>query len=250
MLSFSKYHSSGNDLILVEDVGRQFPAHEISFIQQLCHRKFGIGADGLVLLQRAEPDFAMRFFNPDGSEAAQCGNALLCLGHFIHALGHLSAHYNIQTKSGRRTVRAQGNQMVASLGVPRLLQWDLPVPLEAQQLRCFVVDTGVPHAVVFENLSHFPLFSKKIRENLGTNVNFAQVVQEKVVQMRTFERGVEGETDACGTGAAAVAFVVAKQRGWQGKFEMVFASGQVLDVYVTDQVEIAGQPKCVFKGFL
>lgn len=250
MLSFSKYHSSGNDLILVEDFGKKFPAHDSVFIKQLCHRKCGVGADGLALLQKNGADFAMRFFNPDGKEASQCGNALLCLGHFIHSLGYLHSPYAIQTKSGQRSVRLEENQLIASLGAPQLLEWDLPVQIEGQLLRCFLVDTGVPHAVVLESQDYFPLFSKKLRDYLGVNVNFAQVVQEKLVHLRTFERGVEGETDSCGTGAAAVAYVLAKKQGWQGKCEMVFASGEILDVYLSDQLEIAGKPKCVFKGIL
>jgi diaminopimelate epimerase len=222
--------------------------HDLSLVRRLCHPKFGIGADGLVLLQRNGNDFSMQFFNQDGTVAAQCGNALLCLGQFIRYLGD-QGPYLIQTPSGARHVRFQGNKVIASLGIPQVLHWDILI--EGQ--RCFVIDTGVPHVVVMNNPGDFQENSRKMRYHplfspSGANVNWVEVVQEKIVKIRTYERGVEGETLSCGTGAAAAGFVLSKLYGWEGKLEMVFESQEKIDVYITSGVEIAGEPKCVFKG--
>lgn len=249
-LPFSKYQSSGNDFIFVEDFKKEFPAHDFSLIRRLCHRKFGIGADGLVLLQSSGKDFAMRFFNPDGNEAAQCGNALLCLGTFIRSLGHHSSIYRIETKSGMRTVRFQENKVIASLGIPKRLHWDIPI----EEQRCFVVDTGVPHAVAFGIPSDFQEHSRKIRHHplfgpSGVNVNWVEAGQDQAAKIRTYERGVEGETLSCGTGAAAAGFILSELYGWKGKIEMIFDSQEKIDVYISEEVEIAGEPKLVFKGF-
>ncbi|HSX03314.1 MAG TPA: diaminopimelate epimerase [Rhabdochlamydiaceae bacterium] len=249
MLPFSKYHSSGNDLILIEDFKKSFPSDDHSLIRRICHRKFGIGSDGLVLLQINGKEFAMRFFNPDGAEATACGNALLCLGYFIRSLGHYHSSYEIETVSGKRMIRFDENKVIASLGIPKRLYWDLVV----EEQRCFVVDTGVPHAIVLGSPSDFQESSRKIRYHPqfapgGVNVNWVESAQDKVVKIRTYERGVEGETLACGTGAAAAAVVMAQLHGWQGKLEMVFGSGEKIDVYLSSAVEIAGEPKFVFKG--
>ncbi len=192
----------------------------------------------------------MRFFNPDGKEASQCGNALLCLGSFISSLGYREPVYHIHTKSGQRIVRSMNKQMSATLGTLSILHWDIPI----ENQRCFVVDTGVPHAVVLQEEHDFFKMALQIRHHVrfqpeGVNVNMAQIIQEKKVKIRTFERGVEGETLSCGTGAAATAFVLSKLFGWQGKIEMVFASNEKIDVIIADEVEIVGEPKLTFNGF-
>lgn len=214
---FHKYHGSGNDFIIIDNRDSFFPADSPEIIQKLCRRCFGIGADGLILLQKGENNpYRMRFFNPDGKEAAMCGNGIRCLVDFIYRFVDPRKEYQIETLKQIITC-FYGEEGIGVILKPiRLLHWEIPYSVENYDLKLFVVDTTVPHGVFFiPNLEFFDFIkvSKHIRSDLrihpeGINVNGARIDSKNQISIRTFERGVEQETLSCGTGAAAVAYVV------------------------------------------
>lgn len=252
MIPFSKYQGAGNDFILIDDRALFFPTANPPLIQKLCDRKFGIGADGVILLQRGK-DFRMRIFNRDGSEAESCGNGLRCLLRFAEHLGYPRQSYAIETMD--RVVQAHfvEDQIGIEMGVPR----DLRLHWEIEGESLHFVDTGVPHAVVlvedfqtfsFQNrgayLRHHPQFGPR-----GANVNFVKQLDSGALQVRTFERGVEGETLSCGTGATAVAAVAAQLFQLPSPIITHFPGG-VLAIYIhaNGVYEMVGPAEKVFEG--
>jgi diaminopimelate epimerase len=252
-LSFTKYHGAGNDFILVDDRPLFFPTQDALLIQRLCHRQFGIGADGLILLQEdGTADFRMRIYNADGREAKSCGNGLRCLLRFVADLGCPKRPYQIATGSGVVRGDYAGDQLSVEMGEasrfrlhPQMGDWTV-----------HSVQVGVPHAVVFvPDVGRVDLekWGKWIRSHEvfgeeGANVNFASLQPDGSIRVRTFERGVEGETLACGTGAMAVAAIAAEVHCISSPVRMVFLGG-VLDVYLEgERVRMVGPALKVFEG--
>jgi diaminopimelate epimerase len=213
MLKFTKFQGAGNDFILIDDRAGTFPLNP-SYIQHLCHRNFGIGADGLILVQQASDgaDVRMCYFNRDGIEAQMCGNGVRCFGRFLLELGLTPKNEKIRVSIHGRIVELfyVGERVGVAMGKPKKMT--LHVPTERGIVH--FVDTGVPHIVHFvDSLKetplhelgpfwrHHPLFAPH-----GVNVNLAGL-EGGGIRIRTFERGVEGETLACGTGACAVASI-------------------------------------------
>ena len=250
-MKFVKYEGAGNDFILIDDRSAGFPVAERSLIQRLCHRQRGIGADGVLLLQNsAGADFRMRIFNADGSEAEMCGNGIRCLVHFLRLLGYTHPVLRIETQSGVLSSQVVEGRDAICLGPVRRMHWDI----ELFDQRLFVLDTGVPHAVLMGEEEVFGLAPKIRHADLfapkGVNVNVCQVLSEGVIRIRTYERGVEGETLACGTGCAAAAYVVTQLFQWAFPVSVVTASGEVLKICGQKQEELfmIGPVTPVFKG--
>lgn len=215
-IPFIKYQGAGNDFVVLE--GHYLdPSVDLSSLSAfLCDRRKGIGADGLLVLTgSAVADYRMRIFNADGSEPSMCGNGAYCLIDYISRFISPFTTLSLETKHAILQCRKIGEEIALNLGPVSILHF--PIHLEANT-PCYVVNTGVPHAVLWtDQLNQIDLdnrgrelrFDPRFAPD-GVNVNFVQLTQRGALQMRTYERGVEGETLACGTGAAAVAFV-AKQ---------------------------------------
>jgi diaminopimelate epimerase len=207
IFSFSKYHGTGNDFVLVDDRTKTFPADNTELIAQLCDRRFGIGADGLMLLRKhAELDFEMIYFNADGHRGSMCGNGGRCISRFAHDIGAV-------TKSHIQFMASDGvHEAIISPETIKLKMRDV-TEIEAGE-GYFFLNTGSPHYVKFElNVPELDVYSKgrKIRYNErfakeGTNVNFVEAHPNGIF-VRTYERGVEDETYSCGTGVTASALV-------------------------------------------
>jgi diaminopimelate epimerase len=228
-LSFTKMVGTGNDFVVV-DAFQQDLEQPSRAARSLCDRRFGVGADGLLLVLPPEEggDVRMRFFNPDGSEAEMCGNGLRCLAKFAHLHGQVKGRVMaVETMAGLRLAEillegARVARVRIGLGLPALAPAEIPmllegdravdVPVEAdgRTFRGTAVSLGNPHFVVFQPgvdaldlavlgppIEKHPLFPKR------TNVEFVEVVTPSLVKQRTWERGA-GETLACGTGAGAV----------------------------------------------
>lgn len=217
---FVKYHGAGNDFILIDDRQLFFPIFQKGLISALCRRSLGIGADGLILLQpSSRADFRMRIFNSDGSEPAMCGNGIRCLIAFIQELGWESSACTIETGAGVLQCRIENGAIGIQLGHPRVLFKECSLEIEGSRFTIDVIDTGVPHGVIFVedlNALHFADVARPIRFHPqfspeGINVNFAQMFPDGSVAVRTYERGVEEETLSCGTGAAAVGWMAAQK---------------------------------------
>jgi diaminopimelate epimerase len=231
-MEFVKYSATGNDFILIEDLDQSFPAEDHRWIAALCRRRTGIGADGLILIQKSmRCDFRMRYFNADGHEAEMCGNGARAALHFAHQIGMTGRYSRFESLKAEHEGQVQKTEVGVRLQPP---SDDQDVPLEIwedikEKLKGLQgtnlagltpighVKIGVPHFVLkAENLRTVPV--EKLGPVLahhayfpaGTNVNFIQVSDRQNLQIRTFERGVEAETLSCGTGAAASAFL-----GWR-----------------------------------
>lgn len=216
MDSFVKFSGCGNDFVIF---------HSLSFsltpalIQKICDRKRGIGADGVILLHPSQKaDFKMIIFNADGSEAEMCGNGLRCLIQSIKQLFPSLNDCLVETRYRVHQGSFQKDLVKVEMGKPTDVQWNLQLPLEGQTITCHFLDTGVPHCVIFtEDVSYYPLatLGPIIRHHplfgsRGTNVNVVSLAKDSSrLHIRTYERGVEAETQACGTGATACAIAAA-----------------------------------------
>ncbi len=203
-IPFYKYNGTGNDFIIMDNRDQKFDASNSELIHQLCTRHFGIGADGLILLENEVGyDFKMVYFNSDGKESTMCGNGGRCIIRFAHDLKLIGNHTHFSAIDGPHLGKVFDS--VISLQMQDVS--DIEVNDQRVEL-----DTGSPHYVAFMDElpgKEFVQIAGEIRRNApytekGINVNFASIKNEKIT-MRTFERGVENETLACGTGATAVA---------------------------------------------
>ena len=256
-MNFSKYQGTGNDFILVDDRNQTFPASSQALIAQLCHRRFGIGADGLILLQNAvDYDFRMVYFNANGAEGSMCGNGGRCIVRFAHDLGLFMDKTRFVAVDGEHLAEVNGDEVHLKMGDVQ--------GIEDRDGLTFL-DTGSPHVVRFvtdlnnPDVVNVAANGRSIRHDArfapgGTNVNFAQSLDGNTLLTRTFERGVEDETYSCGTGVTAVALVAHHQLSMPspitlqtlgGTLRVSFISvgnGQFTDIY------LIGPAKRVFTG--
>ena len=209
-IPFFKYNGTGNDFIMIDNRNQQFDSSNTALINKLCTRHFGIGADGLILLEKTDGfDFKMVYFNSDGNESTMCGNGGRCIIRFAHDLKIIGTETNFVAIDGAH----KGTVLENTIS----LQMQDVSTIDENDTRT-ELDTGSPHYVAFMDeipTDDFIPKAKSIRQNApyteeGINVNFATTQNNKIV-MRTFERGVENETLACGTGATAVAIAAHKK---------------------------------------
>lgn len=262
-MNFSKYAGSGNDFILIDDRLEQFPSADRAYIASLCHRQRGIGADGLILLQLSKKaDFRMRIFNADGGEAEMCGNGIRCLMKFIRDLGNLGVRYRIETMKNILQVEEKNGFVHVEMAQPIDIQWDMNIELAEGRLVVQSLNTGVPHVVIFVdnvNDSKWMGLAPAIRRHssfgwAGTNVNFTSIDTSGIVHVRTYERGVEGETLACGTGATATALAAARKLNLPSPVRVMPLSQEPLEISFSwegelpVQVSMAGPANYIFSG--
>lgn len=219
---FSKMHGAGNDFLLFDDRALSFPAADAAWLRRIMNRRTGVGSDGVLLIQpSARADFRMRFFNPDGGEADMCGNGARCIARRARELGAAPARMTIETAAGLVRAEALGDRVRLGMTEPRDWRMDRSLNAEGREWTYGFVNTGVPHAVVrVEGLDALDVerIGAAIRRHpdfqpAGTNADFIEIAGPARLRIRTFERGVESETLACGTGIVAAALVAAR-RGW------------------------------------
>lgn len=255
-LPFWKMHGAGNDFILVDDRSQTFPAGDLPWIAHLCERRRGVGSEGLLLIQpSAAADFRMRFFNPDGHEAEMCGNGARCIARLAHEIGAAPADMRIETAAG--LVRAEILPPLVRLHLPPPNGWrlDLSVEWSGRKWAIHHVNTGVPHAVaVVDDLAALdvPAFGSCIRRHAlfapaGTNADFIQIAGPDSLSIRTYERGVEAETLACGTGIVAAALVAEKLGLVRAPVRVRTAGGDSLDVAM-GPLALTGPAEHSFRG--
>lgn len=218
MHDFSKMHGAGNDFIVADERAKKWPRHA-TFIQNVCDRQRGIGADGLILLSApssSQAHIKMSFFNNDGMSAEMCGNGLRCAALF--ARHHMTSQAEIMFETGAGILRTKVlDKTDVEIEIPLLKN---PEKISVDGRDCYFINTGVPHLVVIcEDITEIDIECEgcKLRNHPmfqpeGTNVNFITIPNEpssSPCSIRTYERGVEGETAACGTGIAASALALA-----------------------------------------
>lgn len=216
-IPFTKMNGTGNDFILVNNMSGAYDlAKERSFIAAVCTRKLSLGADGLICLEPSQDhDFSWRFFNADGGEADMCGNGARCAARF--AVDNMIAGPDLAFETFAGVIKAHVSGSLVRIGLPSPgdLERDISLSIEGTEYVMHAINTGVPHAVLFVDNIEGPnveTLGRAIRYHerfapQGTNVNFVSYAQDGILRIRTYERGVEGETFACGTGAVASALV-------------------------------------------
>lgn len=235
LLSFSKYSGCGNDFVLVDNRSSFFPLTNGLLIRRLCDRQCGIGADGVILLENSQMgDFRMRIFNSDGSEAEMCGNGLRCLGRFLEDLAIQGKNFLIEVMGRLFPLTLHSKNIQICMGPPKIAIYHQTLSMGFDSFSFDFLNTGVPHVVIFvDNLEAIDLdkIGPKIRHHerfapQGTNVNFVSTKTEKALSIRTFERGVEQETLACGTGSTAAAIAANKRYGYKNPIIVITRSGE------------------------
>lgn len=251
---FYKYQATGNDFVLIDnrELKYQFTVPQIGLI---CDRKFGVGADGLILIQpNQESDFTMMYYNPDGSQSL-CGNGCRSAVQFASLLGVVERTTTFDAFDGKHGAEVVSKEIIK-------LQMNDVDNVIAYGEDLFV-DTGSPHYIRFvKDLKDYPVYDegKKIRYSAafqpnGTNVNFAEILPDNTVFVRTYERGVENETLSCGTGVTAVALAASRKgltspvaiKTLGGDLSVEFESGQP---GTFNQIHLLGPAKMVFEGDL
>ncbi len=208
-LHFYKYQGTGNDFVMIDNRSNFFPKDNRDLISNLCHRRFGIGADGLILLENdSETDFRMVYYNSDGNESTMCGNGGRCLVAFAKQIGVIKNTTTFNAVDGLHS---------ASVGADGIVSLQMiDVDTINQNAGYTFLNTGSPHHIqVVDDLKNFDVKQKgaEIRYgdlygNAGSNINFVKKIDEDTFSLRTYERGVEDETLACGTGATAAAIAM------------------------------------------
>ncbi len=216
-IPFTKMSGAGNDFIIIDNRQNLISPDEMSeFARLVCRRKFSVGADGLVLIENSEnADFKWQFFNGDGSIAEMCGNASRCVARFAHKHDIAGSELSFETLAGLIEARVQGSDVNVRMTDPFDFILRKQVEIDTKGWQYHFVNTGVPHVVLFvDDVSEVDVAKtgSMIRHHqqfmpAGTNVNFVQLQPDGVMKVRTYERGVEGETLACGTGCVAAALV-------------------------------------------
>jgi diaminopimelate epimerase len=206
--TFYKYQGTGNDFVIIDNRQKTFDKNNTKLVANLCDRRFGIGADGLILLENHDKvDFKMVYYNSDGNKSTMCGNGGRCISAFAKYLGIISNKGIFEAIDGLHEVEFEGNLVKLKMQ-------------DVKEVQCYTnytfLDTGSPHYVTLnDNIIQLDVKTEgsKIRYNdtykaEGTNVNFVQKVNNSTFKIRTYERGVEDETLSCGTGVTAVALAM------------------------------------------
>jgi diaminopimelate epimerase len=264
-LDFVKMSGAGNDFILADNRAGLIDLSREQVVR-LCDRHFGVGADGLMLLAHAKApgaDFAWRFWNSDGSDAEMCGNGARCFARYIRrATGWTEPSVRIETVAGVVVGEFHGDRVTVTLTAPRDLALGRKLATSSGELTVHSLNTGVPHAVVFvpdADEAMVTALGGELRwhdtfKPRGTNVNFVEVTGPNAIKVRTYERGVEGETLACGTGLSASALISAKVHGLRSPVSVVVRGGDHLDVSFAEEasgfkdVKLSGPATFVFAG--
>jgi len=265
-IPFFKMNGSGNDFILIDNRQGILNADRLGdFVPRVCTRKVSVGADGVILIEPSQRvDFRWRFFNADGSEAEMCGNGGRCAARFAVMQGIAGPRLSFETLAGIIAAEVSGSRVKLQMVQPQGLTLNLEIRIEDRNHRLHAINTGVPHAVEFvEEVSGIPVkeLGRKIRihprfQPAGTNANFVQVVDRGHLKVRTYERGVEDETLACGTGAVASALIAAAKGLADSPVEIETTGGEVLNIFFQsrgdsfEKVFLEGDTRVAYEGSL
>lgn len=262
-LRFTKMNGAGNDFVMLDNRLGNLQLDRAQ-IARLCDRHRGIGADGVLMLERPTngADFRMRYYNADGGEAEMCGNGARCFARFTSRVAGPLEQLSFETRAGVIAAELRGESVTLQMSEPQDLQLDLEISVLGKPTRCHYVDTGVPHVVVpvadiakvnvrevGAALRHHEKFLPR-----GANANFSERRGPRQIAIRTYERGVEDETLACGTGVVASALIFAATENVVGPIGVLVKGGDELTVDFSRQsgrfskVTLSGPADFVFEG--
>ncbi|NNE93932.1 MAG: diaminopimelate epimerase [Verrucomicrobiales bacterium] len=267
MLKFWKMNGAGNDFVVLDnrDLSNSLSGEQI---ERLCNRQRGVGADGLLAVEPAQngADFRMRYYNADGGEAEMCGNGARCFGKFVNFLHDNSLEKtSFETIAGVISAEFVGENVRVELSPPFDLAPGTELDLGGETHTVHSVNTGVPHAVIFvDELNEIDLqrlgAATRFHEHFapaGTNCNFVKINAPGDLSIRTYERGVEGETLACGTGMAACAIIHHQLETVDSPVKITVAGGDTLEIGFNhlgdgnyENVTLLGPAEFTFEGIL
>ena len=265
-IQFTKMSGSGNDFIIIDNrVPVMDDAKKVDFVRRVCDRKMSIGADGVIFVENSDrADIKWDFYNDDGSTAEMCGNGGRCVARYAVEKNIAPAELTLETLAGIIGAKVDGPNVKVKLTAPENLRQDIDVELNGTRFQVDSLNTGVPHAIIY---------SKNVDENnvkevgngvrfheefapAGTNVNFVEKVSDNALKVRTYERGVEDETLACGTGVVASVLLSSYKKMVQPPVAVETRGGELLkvdfdpsDSPVTD-VYLEGITRIAFEGTL
>ncbi len=255
-IPFMKMSGSGNDFIIIDHRQPFLPEERMKkFVRRVCRRKMSVGADGLILVEESnKADFKWRYFNADGSEAEMCGNGGRCVARFAVLKGIAGNSLTFETLAGIISAQVDGKRVKLELTKPHSLRLEEKITVEGKELTLSSINTGVPHAVLFlKNLDQVDVvdMGRVIRFHphyapAGVNANFVKVENDSRLSVRTYERGVEDETLACGTGVVASALVAAFKGLVKSPVSIQTRGGEVLTVHF--EIESDQVKKVFFEG--
>jgi diaminopimelate epimerase len=262
---FFKVCASGNDFIIYLNFnGKISPEEGVILAKKLCRSKFSVSADGFILIEKSENPMAhvaWRFYNSDGSIAEMCGNGARACARLLYTLGLVPETFYLETLAGLIHCEIKDKRVKVALGKPKDLELNITLKTEYDIFLAHFVNTGVPHVVLFwEDIESAPVekigpiirFHEKFKP-AGTNVNFVEVVRgekETFIKVRTYERGVEAETLACGTGASAAAYISSKLGLLSLPVNVHTRSGEILTIDYDEEKEtlyLEGEALSLFK---
>jgi diaminopimelate epimerase len=265
-IPFFKMSGSGNDFIVVDNRTPLVPEERLAaFVRGVCRRKLSAGADGLILVEAAQgADFRWRFFNSDASPAEMCGNGARCVARFAYLNGIAGERMTFLTAAGPVAAEVTGQRVKVKMPDPVGLRLSYPIALARGSMTVSSVNTGVPHVVIpcaDVDAVDVVALGREIRHHdqyapAGTNVNVVCPRPGGVLAVRTYERGVEDETLACGTGAIAAALVTAALEGRSAPIAVVTRGGGTLTIFFDRHdhryrdIFMEGDARLIYRGEL
>jgi diaminopimelate epimerase len=241
LIEFTKMTGAGNDFIVLGPQYAPLKVRGSELAKHLCPRRTAVGADGLIILESAEGDPRMHYWNSDGSEASFCGNGVRCAIRFLSEKGLAKGPVALRSKSGIHTGQVTASGAKVSMRSPTFMR-KVPIEVGGEAFEIHLVDSGVPHGVVLRggldtvdievtgrSLRHHDVFGSE-----GANIDFVDTGGD-VFQVRTYERGVEAETLACGSGCVAAALVLLRENVSGPRVSLRVASGDVLTVELASE---------------
>ncbi len=267
-IPFMKLSGAGNDFVIINNLNRVVDSTNsefVNFVTKICQRRMSVGADGVLLVEPTEDvDFRMRYFNADGGEVETCGNGARCISKFAYLKGIVSEQMQFLTNAGIYEAEIVGDNVKVRMSDPTDIRMNVPLRLEDGVHNIGFANSGVPHVVFFvddlEATDVFDLGQQTRYHNdfkpAGTNANFICIHSQELIEIRTYERGVENETLACGTGSIASAIVSATLGKVQSPVSVKTASGVVLKIHfdlendAAKNVYLEGDARVIFAGEL
>jgi len=265
-IEFWKMSGSGNDFILIDNRSGQIKDEEMThLVKRACRRRESVGADGMIFVTKSDHcDFRMRYFNADGGEVEMCGNGGRCVSRFAYLKGIAGPKMTLETLAGPVSAEVNGRMVKLLMPRPTGISRDIDLERHTGWESVDFINTGVPHVVVcVEDLSNYPVFEqgRDIRFHPlfapeGTNANFMRVSGPDLLEIRTYERGVEDETLACGTGAIACALVASLRAGLSSPARVKTMGGETLIIHFQrkddsfDQVWLEGSTSIIYQAQL
>jgi diaminopimelate epimerase len=265
-INFYKMSGSGNDFIIIDNRNNVVEEKNLSdFISSVCRRRMSVGADGLILIENADNiDFKWRFFNSDGSRAEMCGNGARCAARFAYLKEIARSKMSFETDVGIVFAQVNNGLVKIKMTEAKDLKSDFTIDTDSGPATVSSINTGVPHVVIpVNNIEDVDVvkLGRKIRYHekfapAGTNVNFYSTKKDGNIKIRTYERGVEDETLACGTGAVASALVYAKKTNKKSPISVMTKSGGWLTIYFEiktypdtfENIYLKGDARIIYKG--